>query len=91
MEAIIKGKTYDTDTATCLGHKYFGEFGQPDGYEERLFVTEAGQHFIYGIGGAESPYAEPGIKAFTEKQAQEWLKTNETPAEEGSIEEVPAE
>ena len=76
MKATIKKKTYDTDVATSIGHKYFGEFGQSDGYEEQLFVTEGGQHFLYGVGGADSPYSEPEIKPFTNKEADAWKKEN---------------
>ena len=74
MKTTIKKKTYDTDTATHLGGRYFGEFGQPDGYEEQLFAAETGQHFIYGVGGSDSPYAKPEIKLISEEQAEHWMK-----------------
>ena len=76
MKATISKKTYDTDTATHLGGRYSGAFGQPDGFEEQLFVTKAGQHFIYGVGGSDSPYAEPEIKLVSEEQAELWRKEN---------------
>ena len=76
MKATIRKKEYDTDEAKSLGIKYTGEFGQPDGYEEQLFVTEEGLHFIYGAGGPESPYAEPTIKPLTELQTEKWKKNN---------------
>ena len=80
MKATIKKKVYDTDKATSLGHKYTGEYGQQDGFEERLFVTQDGQHFIYGVGGSDSPYAKPEIKLVTEKQAAQWKTENDAPA-----------
>ena len=76
MKATIKKKTYDTDNAKSLGSLYFGEFGQTDGYEEQLFVAEDGQHFIYGIGGSDSPYSEPVIKLLSNKEAESWMKDN---------------
>ena len=76
MRATIKRKVYDTDDAAQLGFRYFGEFGQPDGYEERLFADQNGQHFIYGIGGPESPYSEPIIRLLTARQAVNWKKEN---------------
>ena len=76
MKLIIKRKTYNTDTATQLGFKYSGEFGEPNGYEERLYVTAKGQHFIYGTGGPESLYSEPAIKLLTDGEAKNWKKEN---------------
>ena len=72
MKSTIKGKAYSTETATCLGHRYVGEFGQDDGYEERLFVTDDGQHFIYGCGGAGSVYSKPKIKLMKAEKAEIW-------------------
>ena len=74
MRKTIDKKVYDTNRASHLGFKYVGEFGQPDGYEEQLFVTKTGQHFIYGIGGPESPYSKAAIKLITARQAGAWKK-----------------
>ncbi|MCL2539403.1 MAG: hypothetical protein FWE66_03605 [Oscillospiraceae bacterium] len=76
MKKTIDKKVYNTDTASALGFAYSGAFGQPDGFEERLFVAKSGQHFIYGVGGEQSKYAEPCIELVTEKQAKHWLKEN---------------
>ena len=72
MKAKIGYKTYDTDKAACIGSKYVGEFGQPEGFEEKLFITEAGRYFLYGTGGTGSPYAEPSIQLLTNTQANNW-------------------
>lgn len=72
MKKTINKVVCDTDTANHLGFKYIGEFGLPDGYEEQSFVTEKGQHFIYGVGGSDSPYIKPDIKLLTDEQAEEW-------------------
>ncbi|MCL2225478.1 MAG: hypothetical protein FWB96_10985 [Defluviitaleaceae bacterium] len=76
MKVIIRKKTYDTDVDTKLGAKSFGEFGQADGYEEQLFVTADGGHFLYGIGGPSSPYAEPQINSLSKVKAEAWKKEN---------------
>jgi hypothetical protein len=76
MRKIIDKKTYDTSTAKLLGVKHVGEYGNPDGYEEQLFITKSKQHFIYGIGGLESVYKKPAIKLIDDKQADEWKKDN---------------
>ena len=76
MRKMIDKKSYDTETARQIGYKYVGDFGQADGYEERLFVKKTGEHFIYGVGGTESEYSEPVIKPLTDKQAKEWKKAD---------------
>ena len=76
QNAIINKKWYDTATATQIGVKYAGEFGDADGYEEQLFVTKSKQHFIYGNGGPDSKYIKPTIELCTDEQAADWLKEN---------------
>jgi hypothetical protein len=39
-------------------------------------VTPGGNYFFYGVGGPESPYAEPTIKKSTKKDALAWQKEN---------------
>ena len=74
MKRTVKGVVCDTATASKLGVKYVGEFGQQDGYEEQLFVTKDKSHFLYGVGGPESPYKKPAIKLIADSQAKEWKK-----------------
>jgi len=74
MKKTINRKVYDTEKAEHVAYRYAGEFGRPDGYEERLFVKKNGEHFVYGIGGHESKYGEPAIMPMTDKQAKEWKK-----------------
>ena len=76
MKATVKKVLYDTETAKHIGGKFFGEFGQPGGYEEQLFVTPTKKNFIYGAGGPESPYSAPTIRPLTEKQAADWKAEN---------------
>jgi len=76
MKKVIKGRSCDTETAMLIGTKYAGEFGQSDGYEEKLYVTKSKQYFIYGNGGADSKYPQPAIELATDEQAKEWEKEN---------------
>ena len=72
MKMTIDKKVYDTEKDEHLGFKYVGVFGQLNGYEEKLFVTKKGQHYIYGAGGPESPYIENTIKLLTPEEAELW-------------------
>lgn len=72
MKKIIKGKTYNTDTAVCLGKRTQGVFGDPAGYEESLYQTKKGLYFIYGIGGETSPYPQETLRPITEQEAKDF-------------------
>ena len=74
MKKRTYGKLCDTESATLVGAKSFGEFGDPAGYEEQLFITRTKHYFIYGVGGAESKYAKPDITLITDEAAEEWQK-----------------
>jgi hypothetical protein len=74
MKATINEKAYSSYDARCLGYRHIGEYGQHEGFEEQLYIADDGQHFIFGIGGPESPYIEPEIILLTEKEAEEWQK-----------------
>lgn len=56
MQKTVRKKVYDTDTAALLGTVTSGLFGDPAGYEERLYQTPEGFYFLYGLGGDASPY-----------------------------------
>jgi hypothetical protein len=72
VRKTIDKKVYDTDKDEHLGFKYVGVFGHLNGYEEQLFVTKKGQHYIYGVGGPESIYVKPTIKLLTPEEADLW-------------------
>ena len=73
MTKIICKVEYDTETSELVCKRTFGQFGDPDGYEETLYKTEGGKFFLYTFGGAESKYAEEGIKRLSAAKAEEWL------------------
>ena len=73
MKATIRKKCYDTETATLLGSYTSGGFGDPAGFEERLYETPEGFRFLYGNGGESSPYPEEQIRSISKLNSQKWL------------------
>ena len=72
MKKVICKVEYDTDAATIVEKRTFGEFGDPAGYEETLYVSENGKFFLYVNGGAESVYPKEDIKRMSAAKADEW-------------------
>ncbi len=72
MEKIIRKKVYNTETAELVAGRAYSYYGDPAGYEEKLYLTPEGSYFLYGIGGDSSPYPEPTIKAVSKAAAQTW-------------------
>ena len=72
MKKTICKREYDTDTAKLIGSTAKGSFGDSAGYEERLYQTADGYYFLYGLGGADSPYPEETIKRMSKDAAEEW-------------------
>ena len=74
---LFEGKKhiYDTAKAQLLGERAYSYYGDPAGYEETLYQTKGGLYFLWGLGGADSPYAAgEDIRPLTEKEAKAWLK-----------------
>ena len=80
MVKTVKGKTkttvYDTEKSSVVKKVTSGVWGDPAGYEMTMYVTEAGEYFLYTNGGANSPYKKAAITACTKAKAEEWLKNN---------------
>ncbi len=72
MKKIICKVEYNTDCSQLIAKKTSGEFGDPAGYEESLYMTSDGKFFLYVNGGAESPYKEENIKRISAAKADEW-------------------
>ena len=72
MKKIICKVEYDTEAADLVAKYTFGAFGDDDGYEESLYVTESGKYFLYVNGGAASIYPEENIKRMSPAKAEEW-------------------
>jgi len=73
MKKIICKVEYDTEASELISKRTVGSFGDPAGYEESLYKTATGKFFLYTNGGAESQYAEEGIKRMSAAKADEWL------------------
>ncbi|MBQ9743923.1 MAG: hypothetical protein IJW19_02250 [Clostridia bacterium] len=73
MVKVICKKEYNTETAELVKKVTVGEFGDPTGYEETLYVTADGYFFLYTNGGEESLYPVESIKRMSKKTADEWL------------------
>ena len=76
MKKIICKVEYDTEKSQLVAKATYGEFGQTDGYEESLYVTEGGKYFLYTNGGEESKYPQEGITRMSAAKAEEWRKAN---------------
>ncbi len=72
MKKIICKVEYDTEASTLVAKFSEGEFGDPAGYEESLYVTEGGKYFLYVNGGEESVHAKEDIKRMSAAKAEEW-------------------
>ena len=72
MKKIICKVEYDTEASTVVEKRTFGNFGDADGYEETLYVTDGGKYFLYTNGGVESIYPEENIKRLSAAKAEEW-------------------
>ena len=76
MKKVICKVEYDTEASELVAKRTVGAFGDPTGYEERLYKTAGGKFFLYTVGGAQSPYTEEGIKRMSAAKADEWLAEN---------------
>ncbi len=72
MKKIICKVEYDTEKATLVEKRTFGQLGDTDGYEETLYVTETGKYFLYVNGGEASIYPKEDIKRMAAAKAEEW-------------------
>ena len=76
MVKVICKKEYNTETAEVVKKVTVGEFGDPAGYEETLYVTADGYYFLYTNGGSESKYATEDISRKSKAAAEKWLAEN---------------
>ena len=72
MIKIICKKEYNTETSKEVKKVTVGNFGDPAGYEETLYVTAEGKYFVYANGGEESIHAKEDIKRVSPAKAEEW-------------------
>ena len=73
MVKVICKKEYNTETSEIVKKVTVGEFGDPTGYEETLYVTADGYYFLYTNGGVDSIYPVEKIKRKSKKTAEAFL------------------
>ena len=76
MKKTICKVEYDSDTAELVKKHTYGNFGDADGYEESLYVTENGKYFLYVNGGEESIHPTENITRLSAQKADEWRKAH---------------
>ena len=76
MKKIICKREYDTETATLIRKYTVSYFGDPAGYEERLYQTPEGLYFLYVCGGEASPYAEEDIQRLAKTKVKAWQESH---------------
>ena len=76
MKKVICKVEYDTETAELVKKHTYGNFGEADGYEESLYVTESGKYFLYVNGGEESIHPAENITRMSAAKADEWRKAH---------------
>lgn len=85
MKQIINGKKYDTETAKLLAsYRNGGGWRDFNHFEEDLYRKKTGEHFVHGVGGPATRYAEregsntwtggEKIRPLTEQEAREWVE-----------------
>ena len=72
MKKTICKIEYNTETATLQNKYTEGTFGESNGFEESLYLTEDGKYFLYVNGGENSPYPQENIKRMSAAKADEW-------------------
>ncbi len=72
MKKIICKVEYDTEASELLKKYTHGYFGDPEGYEESLYVTEGGKYFLYVNGGEKSAHPAENITRMSAAKAEEW-------------------
>ena len=72
MQKTICKVEYNTETAELIAKVTVGEFGDPTGYEECLYVTADGKYFVYVNGGAESIYPTEDIQRLAKTKVNAW-------------------
>ena len=69
----IDNLTYDTSASTVDKKFTYGKPGDPDGYEETLYVTSDGRYFIYTTGGHLSRYPAENITPIAREDVKNWM------------------
>ncbi|MBP5209886.1 MAG: hypothetical protein J6125_03385 [Clostridia bacterium] len=77
MKQKIGKKTYDTDASEVVCSTVRGTWGDPAGYEEKLYRTDDGCYFLWGYGGETSPYPTEKITRLARAKVDEYLSRHQ--------------
>lgn len=77
MKKLYGRTLYDTEASEVIRKYTHGFYGDPAGYEEVLFRTDAGNYFVYGNGGSESPYPQETIARLPKARVDAWIGERE--------------
>ena len=73
MNIKIDRKIYNTETAQLVAETAQGAYGDSTGFAEKLYKRGPGDYFLYGHGGEQSPYPQPGLFVLTLEDAKSWM------------------
>ena len=73
MNIKIDRKIYNTETAQLVAETAQGAYGDSMGFEEKLYKRGPGDYFLYGHGGEQSPYPQPGLFVLALEDAKSWM------------------
>ncbi|MDD2459233.1 MAG: hypothetical protein PHQ83_12085 [Eubacteriales bacterium] len=70
----VERKIYNTETAELIAETAQGSYGDSTGFEEKLYKRGPRDYFIFGHGGENSPYPQPGLFVLSAQDARAWLE-----------------
>lgn len=73
MRKVIDGIVYDTMTSTVDKKFTFCAPGDPNGYEETLYINKDGRYFVYTYGGKNSKYPSEDITPIEREDVKNWM------------------
>lgn len=73
MRKVIDGVVYDTLSSTVDKKFTYGAPGDPNGYEETLYITGDGKYFVYTYGGKNSKYPDEDIIPIERENVKNWM------------------
>lgn len=75
MRKVVGGKVYNSKTADELAKVESFRGGSQSWYQERLFRTPTGEHFLMGIGGPLTRWNDDiDIVPLNQEQLDHWLR-----------------
>ena len=73
MRKVIDGVVYDTLSSTVDKKFTYGAPGDPNVYEETLYITNDGKYFLYTYGGKNSKYPTEDRVPIERENVKNWM------------------